>query len=323
MIKLLDFPFICRYSDKGDLLFQLCLECSVFLLIGAMRNYFKLNHCSEVLSNLFFCILGSLFVGISLSVFTIPNAIAPGGVSGLSTALAYICGMRVSVMSLLLNIPILVLAWRHLTRQTVIYSLICILLLSFSIELSSRFLPTYTGNILIAAVYGGVLCGLGTGILFLKGITTGGTDLVALLLHTYFRNTPNGILLMIIDSIVVIIAVFVFQDIEVALTSTITIYVTSKIIDMLSQGVDYAKVICIVTDKGTEMSELLNIETDRGNTRIRASGGFSGKEKTLLFTVIKRNALAKTLDLIREMDPSAFVFVMNSTEVHGEGFLLD
>lgn len=288
-----------------------------------MKNSFKSNSCFDVLSNLFYCLLGSMLVGISLSVFTIPNAIAPGGVSGLSTALAYICGMHVSVMSFLLNIPILMLAYRHLAKQTTVYSLICILLLSFSIELSSRFLPTYTSNILIAAVYGGVLCGLGTGILFLKGITTGGTDLIALLLHTYFRNTPNGILLMIIDSIVVIIAVFVFQDIEVALTSAVTIYVTSKIIDMLTQGVDYAKVIYIVTDKGTEISDLLNTETDRGNTRIQAVGGFSGKEKTLLFTVIKRNALARTLDLIREMDPAAFIFVMNSTEVHGEGFRLD
>ena len=277
----------------------------------------------KIASDLFTCLLGSALIGIALSVFTIPNNIAPGGVSGLSTALAQLCHIRVSVLSLLLNVPLLILAWKHLKKESVAYTLVCVVFLIASIELAGRYLPTYTGNILIAAVYGGVVCGLGTGILFLKEITTGGTDLLALLLHRIFRNTPNGMLLMIIDSAVVLIAVLVFQDIEVALTSTITIYVSSKVIDALAQGVDYAKVVYIITDRGAEISNMLNRETERGNTKIQAVGGYTGREKTLLITVIKRNALAHTLERIREMDEAAFVFVMNATEVHGEGFRVD
>ena len=276
----------------------------------------------QVLYDILVCIIGSALVGTALSVFTIPNEIAPGGISGLSTALAYMLGVRVSVLTLVLNIPIMLAAYRLLGKRSFFYTLLSTALLSGFIELAS-FLPVYTGNILIAAVYGGVLTGIGIGILFLRNITTGGTDLIALMLHKAFLNVPNGTILAVIDGIVVLIAVLVFQKIEVALTSVLTIYFSSKVIDLIAQGVDYAKVIYIVTDKGKEVSAVLNSSTDRGNTVIKAFGGYTGAEKQLVITVTRRNVLAQTLRLIHATDPAAFTFVTDSTEVHGEGFKID
>lgn len=276
----------------------------------------------QVLYDILVCIIGSALVGTALSVFTIPNEIAPGGISGLSTALAYMLGVRVSVLTLVLNIPIMLAAYRLLGKRSFFYTLLSTALLSGFIELAS-FLPVYTGNILIAAVYGGVLTGIGIGILFLRNITTGGTDLIALMLHKAFPNVPNGTILAVIDGIVVLIAVLVFQKIEVALTSVLTIYFSSKVIDLIAQGVDYAKVIYIVTDKGKELSAVLNSSTDRGNTVIKAFGGYTGAEKQLVITVTRRNVLAQTLRLIHTTDPAAFTFVTDSTEVHGEGFKID
>ena len=276
----------------------------------------------QVLCDILVCIIGSALVGTALSVFTIPNEIAPGGISGLSTALAYVLGVRVSVLSLVLNIPIMLAAYRLLGKCSFFYTLLSTALLSGFIELAS-FLPVYTGNILIAAVYGGVLTGIGIGILFLRNITTGGTDLLALMLHKAFPNVPNGTILAVIDGIVVLIAVLVFRKIEVALTSVLTIYFSSKVIDLIAQGVDYAKVIYIVTDKGKELSAVLNSSTDRGNTVIKAFGGYTGAEKQLVITVTRRNVLAQTLRLIHATDPAAFTFVTDSTEVHGEGFKID
>ena len=218
------------------------------------------------------CVIGSALVGVALSVFTVPNNIAPGGVSGLATALAYVTGIHVSVLTLALNIPILVAAWRSIGKRTCFYTLLCTGLLSLFIELSERFFPQYTGNVLIAAVYGGVFSGLGMGLLFLRDITTGGTDLLALLLKKIFPNVPNGVLLMVVDVTVVLIAVAIFRDIEVALTSAITIFVTSKLIDTMAQGVDYAKVIYVITDKGAELSAELNKQTERGNTLMSHAG---------------------------------------------------
>ena len=276
----------------------------------------------QVLYDILVCIIGSALVGTALSVFTIPNEIAPGGISGLSTALAYMLGVRVSVLTLVLNIPIMLAAYRLLGKRSFFYTLLSTALLSGFIELAS-FLPVYTGNILIAAVYGGVLTGIGIGILFLRNITTGGTDLIALMLHKAFPNVPNGTILAVIDGIVVLIAVLVFRKIEVALTSVLTIYFSSKVIDLIAQGVDYAKVIYIVTDKGKELSAVLNSSTDRGNTVIKAFGGYTGAEKQLVITVTRRNVLAQTLRLIHATDPAAFTFVTDSTEVHGEGFKID
>ena len=130
-------------------------------------------------------------------------------------------------------------------------------------------------------------------------------------------------LLLIVDAAVVAFAVCIFRDIEVALYSTITIWVSSKVIDALSEGVDYAKVIYIVTERGAEVSRALNEQTDRGTTLLPAQGGYTGQDKQMVVTVTRRSVLAQTLRLIRETDPAAFTFVMDSTEVHGEGFKAD
>lgn len=269
------------------------------------------------------CIAGSALVAVSLSVFTVPAEIAPGGVSGLATALAYISPVKVSAWNVILNVPLMLAAWHTLGKRPLLMTLLSTLLLSVFIELSDSLLPGYGGERLLASVFGGALTGLGVGLLFLRNISTGGTDLAALLLKKVFPNVPNGTLLLIIDGAVVVVAVCIFRDIDVALYSAIAILVSSKIIDALAQGVDYAKVIYIVTDRGEELSRVLNAGTDRGNTLIPALGGYTMGDKHVVITVTKRSMLAQTLRLIKQTDPAAFTFVTDSTEVHGEGFKTD
>lgn len=276
-----------------------------------------------LLKDLLFSLAGSMLVGLAIAVFTVPNDIAPGGVSGAATALAYISPIRVGVWTLILNVPLMLAALRMQGPRTLMMTLLATVLLSFFIDFFGDVLPGYTNNPLLAAVFGGALSGLGVGILFLRGISTGGTDLAALLLKKLFPNVPSGTLLLVIDAAVVAFAVCIFRDIEVALYSAITIWVSSKVIDALAQGVDYAKVIYTITDHGEDVSRVLNQHTDRGTTLIPAQGGYTGNEKRMVVTVTRRSVLAQTLRLIRETDPNAFTFVMDSTEVHGEGFKLD
>ena len=199
---------------------------------------------------------------------------------------------------------------------------IATLLLSAFIDLTAL-LPVYTSNALLASIFGGALSGLGVGLLFLRGISTGGTDLLALMMKKPFPNLPSGTMLLVIDACVVVFAVLIFRDIDVALYSAIAILVSSKVIDALAEGVDYAKVIYTVTDRGDEVTNVLNTYTDRGTTIIPAVGGYTRGEKQVVLTVTRRNVLAQTLKLIHQADPKAFTFVMDSTEVHGEGFKLD
>lgn len=274
----------------------------------------------ELFFDLLFGVLGSAALAFGVAVFTIPNNIAPGGVSGLATALAHITPLSVGLWSLLMNIPLLLGAWRLLGLRPLLTTLFSTVLLAGFIDLFGYVLPGYTSNELLAAIAGGVLSGAGIGLLFLRGISTGGTDLLALMLHRLLPNLRSGVLLLFADFTVVVIAVLIFRDIDVALYSAITIYISSKIIDAMAQGVDYAKVVYTVTARGKEVSDALIQNTSRGVTLVAAQGGYTADEKQIVITVTRRNVLAQTLRLIKQTDPDAFTFVTDSTEVHGEGF---
>lgn len=176
---------------------------------------------------------------------------------------------------------------------------------------------------LIAAVFGGAISGMGLGLLFLRGITTGGTDLAALMVRRALPNLSSGTLLLIIDASVVAFAAIVFKNIDVAIYSCIAIFVSSKMIDTITQGVDYAKVVYTITDCGDAVAELLNARTERGTTVIPALGGYTKENKQIIVTVTRRHVLTQTLRLIKEADPGSFTFVTDSTEVHGNGFRAD
>ena len=289
----------------------------------AMKKIFENYTIRDVMTDLLFTVFGTALVGFALAMFTIPNDIAPGGVSGLATALAYITPIRVSVWTLMMNIPLLIAAWRRLGPRAIFFTLISTLLLSSFIEIGTRYLPIYTSDALVASLMGGVVTGLGMGMLFIRGISTGGTDLLALILKKLLPNLPTGTLLMFVDITVVVIATVIFRDFDVAIYSAITIYVCSKVIDTLTQGVDYAKVIYTVTSRGEEIAAALNEHTDRGSTIIPAFGGYTGEGKQIVMTVTRRSVVAQTLRVIRQTDPKSFTFVMDSTEVHGEGFKVD
>lgn len=288
-----------------------------------MKKLFGTHTPKEIALDLLFTLGGTALVGFALSMFTVPNDIAPGGVSGLATALASITPIHVSAWTLLMNIPLMISAWRRLGPRAIVFTLIATVLLSAFIELGQRCLPTYTSDTLVASLMGGVLSGLGMGMLFVRGVSTGGTDLLALILKKLLPNVPTGTLLMFVDAAVVVIATLIFRDFDVAIYSAITIYVTSKVIDTITAGVDYAKVIYAVTENGEELARVLNENTDRGTTLIPAFGGFTGGKKQIVMTVTKRSVLAQTLRLIRQTDPKAFAFVVDSAEVHGEGFRPD
>lgn len=278
---------------------------------------------TDLFIDLLFTVIGSALVGSALAVFTIPNDIAPGGVSGLSTALAHISPVRVSIWNIVLNVPLLLFAWKALGTRSLVFTILSTVLLSVFIELSGVFLPAYTGDFVMAAVFGGAICGLGIGLLFMRGISTGGTDLLTLIIKKALPNIPNGTMLMAIDAAVVVFAVCVFKDLDVALYSTVTIFACSKVIDALAQGVDYAKVVYAITSDGQKVSKMVVDLTDRGTTIIPATGGYTGEGREIVVIVTRRRLLAQTLRAVKLADPKAFTFVMNTTEVHGEGFKLD
>jgi uncharacterized membrane-anchored protein YitT (DUF2179 family) len=275
---------------------------------------------SGLLKDAIATVVGCAAVAAALVIFTIPNNIAPGGVTGLATAVQYVLPLTTGAWAFIFNVPLFYAAFRKLGFHPLLKTAIATVLLSVLIDLFSLFLPGYTRNVLVASVFGGAMSGFGMGLLLVRGFSTGGTDLLSLLLSRRIHEVPVGRILLFVDGTVVLIAVLIFRDIDVAIYSAIAIFVSSKVVDSLMQGADYAKVIYVVTDNGQELADLLADATGRGVTMSPAIGSYTGKDKTMLTTVVRRGGISIALGIIKEHDPSAFVYVVDSTEVHGEGF---
>lgn len=283
-----------------------------------MRHMQK-NENSLLLDSLFI-LVGSALTAMGIALFTAPNHIAPGGISGIATALSYVTGLPIGILTLLCNVPLMLIAWRKLGWGALSKTIVATVLLSLGIDVIMDMLPSYRNNTLLAALAGGVLTGAGMGLLLVRGISTGGTDLIGLMLYQSKPALSMGQVLMMIDTVVVVFAVIVFRDVEVALYSIVTIFVASKCIDVIQQGVDHAKVIYIITDKADILVKHLAHEMGRGVTALPARGGFTGKEKAMLMTITRRSEITSTLQVIRMLDAEAFTILLDATEVHGEGF---
>lgn len=274
----------------------------------------------EGLTDALCIVLGAACTAVGLAMFTIPNHIAPGGVSGLATVLARLVPLGVGALSFLLNLPLLLLALHRLGLRPLLKTLWGTVLLSLFIDLFSGLLPVYTNNVLLACCFGGVLCGSGMGLIFARGGSTGGTDLAALLLARTFPHLSTGTLLLLVDAFVVLLAMLVFRDLEVGLYSIVTLYLTTKVIDSLTQGLNLARMVYVITQRGEQINRVITEDLGRGVTILQGRGGYTGKQKQVLLLVIQRSFFSQVLRAIKRTDPEAFIVVTAASEVHGEGF---
>ena len=264
-------------------------------------------------------LFGSFFIALGLVIFFVPNKIAPGGVTGIATVLHYLFNIRVGILVLAINIPLFLIALKILGKRVGLKTLWGILTLSILIELLSQLNPVITENYFLATIYGGALVGLGLGIVFRFGGTTGGTDLIAAIINRYFPSISMGRGLLIIDAFVITSAGIVFNA-ELALYAMIAIFVQSKIIDFVQEGLDYTKSVIIVSNKSDEIAEAIMKELNRGVTGLRGFGVYSGEEKNVLLITISRAEITKLKNTIFDIDDKAFVILNNAHEVLGEGF---
>ncbi len=273
-------------------------------------------------------IFGCMIMAFGMVMFTIPNNIAPGGLSGLATAFSYLISetlgvsVGVGVLTFAMQVPIILIAMKMFGLKALITTVTTAVAYSGSIELVSLIpnLYTHTDNLLLAAVMGGAAIGLGVAILFMRGLATGGTDTVSMVLRVKFPRIRAGSLMMAVDAVVVLVAVIIFGDIEVALYSGISIFVMGKVIDAVMQGFDYARVFFIITDRAEAILHALAEEMGRGVTEIRVRGGYTHEDKKMLMTVARKGDVSLTLKLIKRVDPGAFLIMFNATEVIGKGF---
>lgn len=265
-------------------------------------------------------LVSCVVMAAGMNLFTIPNNLAPGGMAGLATALAEIIPLSIGAITLICNIIVLIFALITFGFKPLLLVIFASVAYSASIDLLGIVLPGYTGDILLASVLGGAMIGMGVGLMFTVGVSTAGTDMVTRLIRRKFPQLQSGTLMIVVDAIVVIVAVIVFGEIEIALYSFVTIFVMGRVIDAIMHGVDYAKILLIITNKPDDIESVLCNEFNRGVTEIPAKGGFTKEEKTMLMTVARRSEVSQTLKVVRSVDERAFVILYNATEVRGKGF---
>ncbi len=281
-----------------------------------IKNRIKLSN-NPHLNEYFYLISGSLIVAITFNVFLNPNGIAPGGISGLSTIVQFKLGIEPAYTQWALNIPLFIAGLMILGKRFGIKTFVGSIVLPLFIFLTKDFEPITT-SLLLASVYGGVGVGIGLGLVFRGKASTGGTDLAAQLLHKFTGISLGGAIL-VMDGLVVFTAGVVFGP-ENALYALISLFITSKTIDMVQIGLSYAKMAIIVSDHKEKLAQAILQELDRGVTIVNATGGFTGNDKHILMVVFPQNEITKLKEIIRSIDPDGFVIVSNAHEVLGKGF---
>ncbi|WP_078392217.1 YitT family protein [Shouchella patagoniensis] len=263
-------------------------------------------------------LLGSAIVALSFNLFLLPNQIAPGGVSGISTIANYALGFEPAYTLWALNIPIFILGLLLLGGfQYGAKTLIGTLFLPLVVFLTKDWVVEVSDP-LLGALFGGIGVGLGLGLVFLSNASTGGTDLIAQIVQR-FTGLSAGVCVGIIDGLVVVTSAFVF-NIELALYALISLFVTTKTIDLVQMGVGYSKIAYIISTQEEEVQKALFQSVDRGVTKLAGYGGYTNKARSVLMCVVNQNEVSRLKQTVKKVDPHAFIVLTNASEVLGEGF---
>lgn len=265
-------------------------------------------------------ILGSAVFALGFSLFLEPNNINAGGISGLAQAVAHIFGLEnVGVLSVILNLPLFFMGGLRVGKRFFAGSLLGTFVSGFLID-TFALISIGPQDTLVSGIYGGVLCGLGIGIVFAAGTSTGGSDILVRLLKLRYRNVPIGIISTAFDACVVILTGIVFRDLSRALFSGIVVFIMGRVMDVVVYRFDYSKVALIVSDQAEGIARDICDKLDRGATFLHGQGYYSRQEKNVVLTVVKKRQLAELKELVMERDEKAFVIVQEAHQVLGDGF---
>ncbi|MBL7971322.1 MAG: YitT family protein [Prolixibacteraceae bacterium] len=277
-------------------------------------------------------VIGAFILASGFVFFISPHRIVPGGVYGVAIVVHYLTqgvfpfwpeGIPIGLFGLMLDIPLILLGIKILGprfgMKTVMGSV-----------LTSTFMMAITyfredgdaplvNDVLLSCVFGGVLVGTGLGLIFKSRATSGGSDIIAMIIAKYTR-IQLGQLMIYVDSTIVLLSLVAFKDWQIPLYSWVVIYITGKAIDMVLEGSDYNKALLIISEKHDEISHKILVDLERGGTYLKGTGMYTGNDKSIIYTVVSRREVAILEEYISTIDPDAFITVMDTHEILGEGF---
>lgn len=262
-------------------------------------------------------VTGAVIVALSINSLIIPNKIADGGVTGIAIILHYLINWPISLIVLILNLPLFILGGKMVGRLFLVYSILGVGALSLGLDLTAT-IPSLTNDALLASIFGGVLSGVGMGLIFRSRGSLGGTDILAVL---FSRTTPFSVgqILLGIDAVIFLLAAVLFSP-EMAMYAAIYMFIATKVIDLVQEGMSHSKSVLVITSQPKEIAQDIMAKLERGVTLFNAMGAYSGKSKQVLYCVISRTQLSQIKEIIHTRDPQAFLAISEVPEVVGEGF---
>ena len=265
-------------------------------------------------------IVGSALFSLGFSLFLQPNEINSGGISGLAMVIVEVTGVgSVGTLTILINLPLFILGAKKIGSRFFFGSLLGMLLSSVLID-AFALIPFFVPDPMIATLYGGVLCGIGVGVVFAAGTSTGGSDILIRLLQLKYRNVPIGQISMAFDAAVVVLTGIVFRDASRALYSGLAAFICGQAVDLVVYRFDYSKVALIVTEQYDQIAQAIGDKLERGATFLDGEGSYSHKSTKVVLAVVKKRQLSELKELIMGIDPAAFVIVLEAHQVLGDGF---
>ncbi|SDO93641.1 YitT family protein [Halobacillus aidingensis] len=276
------------------------------------------------LKNIIWILIGSAIFSFGLVHFNIQNELGEGGFTGITLLLLYLFEWDPAIMNIVLNIPVLIIGWKILGRTTFFYSLIGILAVSVFISVSQNYMIEFNlaDDLTLAALFAGVFIGVGLGIIFRYGGTTGGVDIIARLINKYL-GWSMGRAMFLFDALVIFVSIITYLEYTRGMYTLVAVFVGARVIDFIQEGAYAARGTTIISEKSEEISRRVMEEMDRGVTVLEGRGSFSGSKRDVLYCVIGKNEIVRLKSIIDHIDPHAFVAVSHVHDVMGEGFTLD
>ena len=280
---------------------------------------FKQNNAFKIFKSYAGLTSGALSTALALNWFLTQNNLAPGGASGLGTVLFKGMGIPVSVTVFAVNIVLLILGFKLMGRGVLFKTIIATLLMSVFIQVFSHS-NALSDDLILSAVVGGALLGLGTGLTVVSGGSTGGTDLAAILLAKFFGGVSIAKLILIVDSFVILLSGIVFGDYEIMLYSALSLFIATKVADNIIEGVNFAVMLYIISDKGNLIAKEIIENMHHGVTSIKGTGEYTGNTYPVLMCAIRKNEFVQLKKTVKAIDENAFIILTDARSVYGKGF---
>ncbi|MCP3030711.1 YitT family protein [Halobacillus sp. A1] len=276
------------------------------------------------IKNIFFILVGSAIFSFGLVHFNIQNELGEGGFTGITLLLLYLFNLDPALMNIVLNIPVLIVGWKTLGRTTFYYSLIGILAVSVFIRISQIYLIEIdlASDLTLASLFAGVFIGVGLGIIFRYGGTTGGVDIIARLMNKYL-GWSMGRAMFLFDALVIFTSIITYLDHIKGMYTLVAVFIGARVIDFIQEGAYAARGTTVISEKSEQISASIMKEMDRGVTVLQGRGSFTGSSRDVLYCVIAKNEIVRLKNIIEQIDPHAFVAISHVHDVVGEGFTLD